>query len=282
MKKSLSFIVFISAIFLAACMNSCKKTETEELQPPKRAEYTIEDDTLSRFVQTDTSLCLFQYKTLRANYTGFAMNFLWIPGGETASYKYFTQAGLNTLVIWLDSITTDTIRVTINDCRETKYVNMNEVMGDICIYPYKNIFLDAWGDSVYTYNWSNGGDTLQSYRIISSPGQYSITRFAWPSDTLVANVFDCSESYIYIPNSFSPEGTGDNETWAPRGYNISVYFEIRDDDGIKIFSSNDINKPWDGTYKGNYLPPGNYWYYIEWMGLDGIKHIEKGIVELIL
>jgi len=70
---------------------------------------------------------------------------------------------------------------------------------------------------------------------------------------------------IEIPNFFTPDGDGQNDSWKPQ--NIEQFPEIL----IKIFDRYGrevayvtVNGPgWDGRYKGSELPTGDYWYVIK-------------------
>ncbi|MEN8186658.1 MAG: T9SS type B sorting domain-containing protein [Bacteroidota bacterium] len=70
---------------------------------------------------------------------------------------------------------------------------------------------------------------------------------------------------IEIPDFFTPNGDSYNDYWYP--YNIEMYPNIT----VKIFdryqrliaSYQGIQYSWDGTYKGNPLPSGDYWYMIK-------------------
>lgn len=70
---------------------------------------------------------------------------------------------------------------------------------------------------------------------------------------------------IEIPDFFTPEGDGINDTWYP--INIEIYPKIT----VKIFDRyqrmignyNGNQFSWDGSYKGNPLPSGDYWYIVK-------------------
>ncbi len=70
---------------------------------------------------------------------------------------------------------------------------------------------------------------------------------------------------IEIPDFFTPQGDGINDTWYP--INIEIYPKI----SVKIFdryqrllvSYQGNTKSWDGLYKGNALPSGDYWYVVQ-------------------
>ncbi|MDE3144337.1 MAG: gliding motility-associated C-terminal domain-containing protein [Bacteroidota bacterium] len=67
-----------------------------------------------------------------------------------------------------------------------------------------------------------------------------------------------------IPNIFSPNGDGINDTWQIKyldsypGATVDVFNRY----GQPVFHSNGYNIPWDGTFNGNPLPIGTYYYII--------------------
>jgi len=69
---------------------------------------------------------------------------------------------------------------------------------------------------------------------------------------------------IVIPDFFTPEGDGINDTWYP--INIEIYPQIT----VKIFDRyqrlianyEGNTKSWNGTYKSKPLPSGDYWYVV--------------------
>lgn len=69
---------------------------------------------------------------------------------------------------------------------------------------------------------------------------------------------------VIIPNSFSPNGDGANDTWVIK--NLSGYpqniVEIFNRYGQRIFRSNGYGIPWDGTINGKPVPPGTYYYIV--------------------
>ncbi|MBB6001967.1 LamG-like jellyroll fold domain-containing protein [Arcicella rosea] len=75
----------------------------------------------------------------------------------------------------------------------------------------------------------------------------------------IFTVKDCVESdKILIPNAFSPNSDGVNDTWEIHGIknNPDVIVEIYDRWGELIFYSKGYSTPWDGTYKNSPLNEG--------------------------
>lgn len=81
------------------------------------------------------------------------------------------------------------------------------------------------------------------------------------SDTLYVKVL----MPLRIPNAFSPNGDGVNDTWQIP--NLKDYpgatVEVFNRYGQSMFRSIGYALPWSGTYKGNALPVGTYYYIIE-------------------
>ncbi len=68
-----------------------------------------------------------------------------------------------------------------------------------------------------------------------------------------------------IPNTFTPNGDGINETWIIQ--NLADYPNVRvqvfNRYGQLVFESKGYTKPWDGSMNGKWLPFGTYYYVIE-------------------
>jgi len=74
-----------------------------------------------------------------------------------------------------------------------------------------------------------------------------------------------SISSASIPNTFTPNGDGINDTWEIKylDYYPKSTVNIFNRWGQKVFSSIGYPIPWDGTYKGTVLPSGTYYYIID-------------------
>jgi gliding motility-associated-like protein len=72
-------------------------------------------------------------------------------------------------------------------------------------------------------------------------------------------------SKILVPNAFSPNDDGINDTWIIT--NLSAYpgasVDVFNRYGQPVFHSENYNKPWDGTFNGSPLPMGTYYYIID-------------------
>ncbi|SJZ49527.1 gliding motility-associated C-terminal domain-containing protein [Chitinophaga eiseniae] len=69
---------------------------------------------------------------------------------------------------------------------------------------------------------------------------------------------------VLPPNAFSPNGDNINDKWVI--YNLSDYpdskVEVFNRYGQRVYQSTGYPQPWDGSFKGNPLPVGTYYYVI--------------------
>ena len=77
----------------------------------------------------------------------------------------------------------------------------------------------------------------------------------------------CNGSLVYIPNTFTPNGDGQNDVFYPRGEGVGriIWFRVYDRWGQQVYERmniglNDPGVGWDGTYRGQALPPDVYYY----------------------
>jgi gliding motility-associated-like protein len=92
------------------------------------------------------------------------------------------------------------------------------------------------------------------------------------------------ESFLYVPNSFSPNNDGVNEVWIPIGENIQqINITVINRWGDVIFETNDLLTPWNGSYRdGEYYNQRDLCtYIIRWKGVDGFSKIEYGHIHII-
>ncbi|GAB2811188.1 hypothetical protein GCM10027043_08250 [Ferruginibacter profundus] len=87
---------------------------------------------------------------------------------------------------------------------------------------------------------------------------------------------------FYIPNSFTPDGDGQNDVFrVPPGTPFTlVSFSVFDRYGNEVFRTADINDGWNGTYRGVRSPMGTYTYIIS-ATATGNKVQLKGTVMLL-
>jgi hypothetical protein len=98
----------------------------------------------------------------------------------------------------------------------------------------------------------------------------------------------CDNNNIYVPNTFSPDGDGNNELFYPRGRGLANVKSMRIYSrwGQQVFQAqnfivNDASAGWDGTFKGTKLRPDVYVYIMEVYCENGNLISLKGDVMLV-
>jgi gliding motility-associated-like protein len=96
----------------------------------------------------------------------------------------------------------------------------------------------------------------QSY-FITATGEFGCNA----ADTVLVKVF----KELKIPNAFSPNGDGKNDTWRIPGLeeyrNATV--QVFNRWGQMVYRSVGYTNPWNGVMNGNKLPTGAYYYVIK-------------------
>jgi gliding motility-associated-like protein len=116
-----------------------------------------------------------------------------------------------------------------------------------------------------SYLWQDGS-TLPTYAATKAGVYWVKVTYdsgCTASDTVVVKFNGCLPAKI--PNTFTPNGDGINDTWeidGLQGYAGCTVF-IYNRWGQQVFASTGYSKPWDGTYEGKNLPFGTYYYVID-------------------
>jgi gliding motility-associated-like protein len=141
--------------------------------------------------------------------------------------------------------------------------------------------LDA-GNAGASYAWSTGETTrtIQVYQ----PGTYWV-RIRGGCNVIVDTstiVFVPEEVGAFIPNVFTPNGDGFNDTFYGFALNTPDYrMSIYNRWGEAVFHAADPFTGWDGRHKGIAVPPGVYYYLITATDCSRRKVSYKGYVSLL-
>ena len=110
------------------------------------------------------------------------------------------------------------------------------------------------------------GNTQVSYEFIDANGNRSTCSF-------MVMIEEEAEKEIDIPTGFTPNNDQVNDTW--NILNIENYPNIKvtvyDRRGNELFASVGYENEWDGSYRGDILPMGTYYYIVELTGERTIK-----------
>jgi gliding motility-associated-like protein len=209
--------------------------------------------------------------TFVANAGNSSITLLFFPGCDNAFVDYSEQR--DPPAVMYDTPGKYNISLVIDEgmptqenfCKEVVVLESPELdLGnDTTMTPGTTILLDA-GDFFEEYDWSTGDETRTSE--IDAPGTYALE---------ITNEHGCKASDqievimdIGIPNFFTPNGDGYNDTWSIPFLRSVPDAEIMvfDRFGNLIISYRASEGGWDGTSNGNAVPPNTYWYVIKMPG----------------
>lgn len=180
---------------------------------------------------------------------------------------------------------------TINGCVSSHTINnfVNVYPLPVPEFTFHPPFADIENPVIYFQNQSSGdslwlwyfGDPISGaanisyeyspYHIYTDPGTYIVMlTVASPLgcvDSISKTLIYRNENTFYMPNAFSPNADGLNDTFGPEGIGMDLddySLHIYDRWGGIIFKSNDVNARWDGKIKGKntYQPVGTYVWVI--------------------
>ena len=141
------------------------------------------------------------------------------------------------------------------------------------------------GSAPYTYAWEEAPNTNTDLLEGIPGGNYQVTITDAEGCQLYVNAELVNvEPLVSMPNTFSPNGDGMNDTFqavfnCATEFNMYVYNQW----GTVVFASSDIARGWDGTYKGELVPMGDYAYHIIYnVGPNrSLKESVKGNIRII-
>jgi gliding motility-associated-like protein len=144
--------------------------------------------------------------------------------------------------------------------------------------------LVGWDVAPYTPNQISSNTMTITF---NSVGTYIISADfrnddCYKEDKLIIKITECTQTFIFFPNSFTPNGDNDNETFGVYGINIDNFkMYVFNRWGQLIFTANDVSDRWDGFYKGNLCQNDVYVYKAFYKDKRGKEHNIIGKIALI-
>jgi gliding motility-associated-like protein len=202
----------------------------------------------------DTLLCPGESITLNAGNPG--NNYLWNTGqtGQTITVK-------NSGMFW--------VRVYKNLCNASDTVHIDVLQPlelpqilNLCGQESVIIESNIEGED---YLWSTGDDI--PVLTVYEAGVYYldvVTGHCTMTDSTVV-IGKSGYSALYLPNTFTPNHDGINDIFTGIGTDITYFnMQIFNRWGEMIFETSDMSSGWDGSYEGDIVPDGVYFYIIKY------------------
>jgi gliding motility-associated-like protein len=143
------------------------------------------------------------------------------------------------------------------------------------------------GANPYTYLWNDRVNTKDNLGL--TEGTYTLTvtddngcKGDYVGSLLNLQDDSCDDTYLFVPNIFSPDGNGVNDILFVDGKNIQqVQLMIYNRWGNLVFQSNSVAEGWDGNFKGKPVNQGVFVYIVTGRFKDGKDFDQKGTITLI-
>ncbi len=182
----------------------------------------------------------------------------------------------NVSYLWSTGATTETITVSTagiytvnvtnsNNCTSTKTINIAQIevpkIQEIKSKGY-DIILGIEKESG-SFEYSIDGFTYQDSSIFTNVagGLYTI----YSREKSGCGLTSITYFHLVIPNFFTPNGDGENDTFVVAGIDFYDAYEITiyDRYGKLLKSIQNSSIGWDGTFNNQNLPADDYWYLIK-------------------
>lgn len=230
--------------------------------------YKATDTLFSVSLGPDTTICLGESVNLAAVYdSGFklldtAQTWLWSTGSTQPTISvsspgtYWVEYRINGRFKARDEIVVTVLGAPPADLGLPSTLNMCEDQPEI-------LSADVLPEA--TYRWSTG-DSLPTLRV-SNPGSYWVTATTpcyEVTDSVRVQSVPCDRPF-WIPNAFTPNQNGSNETFRFENVPSPITLMVFDRWGQMVYFSDDYQHDWDGRdLSGTPLEAGVYTYKIQY------------------
>ncbi|MDC0303840.1 PKD domain-containing protein, partial [Flavobacteriales bacterium] len=239
---------------------------------------TVYPQPTSAFLAESLNFCVLPDTVQLTNQSNGSVGYYWNLGNgqfstENNPVSIFQSAGDYNISL---------IAYSLENCSDTSYYqySSNSVpeadftfsSTDPCkpIFDFVNLSSDG-----STFSWDFGlGETSNEpnpTHIFSTYGESTVTLIINPdgactdSISRIVNHENGSPARVFVPNSFTPNNDGLNDSFVLKGQNeCGVYIlTVYDRWGKVLYLTDDLNQFWDGTYQGRDVKSGTYVYVLQ-------------------
>lgn len=252
---------------------------------------------IAGFTSNKQSICRDSAIRFTSTSSGFITNYSWsFPGGSPA-----TSTDINPVVSYHANGTYN-VTLTVsssggsNTITQTNHVTVNGVSAnagpDFTIVDGDQVTLlgEANFGTPATITWTpaNALSNANSLNPVAKPNATTVYSLAIKDangcsstdNTTVTVVPYC----IKVTDAFTPNNDGINDRWLVTN-GVTCYSNLKvvvyNRYGSAVYSNNNYNNDWDGTYKGKPVTDGTYFYYVTFRTITGKTMALRGDVTIL-
>lgn len=252
---------------------------------------TVTGDILTPFTSNDTLICPGDSMSLSA----------WATGGNPGYSYYWPLLGASeqNVVVYPDVTTSYVVEIQ-DSCQtytvyDTVVVEVVQPNADFDILSNENTeglpinFINTSTDGNFWF-WDLGnGDTsviMHPTTTYDTAGWYNVYLYieneigCW--DTITKPIYINPETWLYIPNAFTPNGDGMNDYFSVSVIGAAKFeFLIFNRWGELLYETRDTDFQWDGIHKGEKVPNGVYVYQVYMEDIRGEHTLRRGHIVVL-
>ena len=250
-------------------------------------------------IRSDTIICYGDQARLWAE---GGISYKWRPGNSLSDSTIYNPIATPTVT------TTYTVAIHENVCFDTtRTVKVTVIPTPIIKVPPTTIIVA--GNSVQLYGDALNAVTLTSWAWTPADSTLTCTDCPHPIATPVvtttytvsASTIEgctgyntvtikllCQTDQVFIPNTFTPNGDGINDRFyvSGKGLGLIKRMAVYNRWGELMYEAynihpNDVGPGWDGTFRGEVLPPDVYVYVLDVMCSTGEPFVFRGDISLV-
>ncbi len=230
----------------------------------------------------------------------YSCSYVWNINGANSYYyseptHIFSPAGTHSVIVTMyrDGICPDTIvspvfEVTVFPSPKADFVASPSVT---TIFEPEIEFSSMTQGNIVDMNYDFGDGVISPYMNEKHkyiyPGVYKVSQTVINEfdckDVMIKEVYISPEFRFWVPNVFTPTDDGLNDEFKPVTVGLTDYkMEIFSRDGLKLFSTYDLDKGWNGKFKGEPCKQDVYVWKINYLNeLTKKPAIKTGYVTLL-
>jgi gliding motility-associated-like protein len=243
------------------------------------------------FLSSDTTICNGDTISLFAN---GGSSIQWAPDYALSDPLSYNPA------CFPENSTLYTATVTdANTCTQTGNILVNVIDSNV-VYVTNTMHIVVGENVQLNVTYNQGGSTIlwspaDGLSCTTCPSPYAQPMETTEYTVMLMDTLGCFTSYgtvlievmeeytMDVPSAFTPNGDGDNDIVYVRGWGLKklIQFDIFNRWGELIFSSDDLNRGWDGTFKGVNQNIETYVYVAKAETYNGLILEKHGYIELL-